>query len=172
MVKSWGLWRVVGWWWLFKERKIFRESSLLTMKLVVCSGRNSALVQVVQWRLYGCMSFVGSSVKGMPASREMDRNEKLQAFFISKGNVSYWYCFAIRTTTVPSKHSAYISFFNLSTRWFTCSFLHLTGKLSLGRINRIKQLVDSRARTGLWNPQREWLSEGVFKHFNIKKKNN
>lgn len=72
------------------------------------------LAKVVQWTLYGCMSFVGSSVKGMPDSREMDRNEKLQAFFIFKGNVFHWYCFAISTTNVPSKHSAYISLFNLS----------------------------------------------------------
>ena len=88
-------------------------TSLLTMKLVVCSGRHS-LAEVVQWTLYGCMSFVGSSVRGMPASREMDRHEKLQAFFIFTGNVFYWYCFAISTTNVPSKHSAYISLFNLS----------------------------------------------------------
>lgn len=171
MVKYWGLWRVVGWWWFFKERKIFRESSLLTMKLVVCSGRDSALAEVVQWRFMAACPLLDPLWRGcLPPGRWIEmRSSRLSLKVIFSTGTDL--LSVLLLCQVNTLHTLACLIF-LSTRWFTCSYPHFTAKLSLGRINRIKQLVSSRARTRLWNPQREWLSEGMFKHFNIKKEKN
>lgn len=65
--------------------------------------------------------FVGASMQGMPAPR--GKIEMRSSRLSSNSNIFYQYYFAISTTTVLSKYSAYISLFNLSSSKMICMFL-------------------------------------------------